>query len=114
MATTILTKDMFAKMRKDVCTVEKEFVELKPGIGVYAAQLTVGGVLALGVMDAEHPERRIVNWVVASCVDEDLKPVFTAEDVESFPQDLAKTLTEAVFRVNKLISNDAVDTAEKN
>ena len=114
MATTILTKDMFAKMRKDVCTVEKEFVELKPGIGVYAAQLTGGGVLALGEMDAEHPERRIVNWVVASCVDEDLKPVFTAEDVESFPQDLAKTLTEAVFRVNKLISNDAVDTAEKN
>ena len=40
--------------------------------------------------------------------------MFTAEDVESFPQDLAKTLTEAVFRVNKLISNDAVDTAEKN
>ena len=114
MTNKILTKDMFAKMRKDVCTVEKEFVEITDGVGVYAAQLTVGGVLALGEMDAEHPERRIVNWIVASCVDEDLKPVFTPEDVESFPQDLAKKLTEAVFRVNKLMNTNAVDTAEKN
>src|SRR5574344_361509 len=111
---TILTKDLFSQMKNELCGVEREYVPITDEVGVYATQLTVGGAVALAEMGMKEANRIIINWVVAGIVDEDFNPVFTPEDVERMPHNLAKKLAQALFRVNKLITPTTVNDAEKN
>lgn len=109
-----ITKDLFSQMREEICGVESTYVDLKNGYGVHVIQLNTEGALALSAMKVEDESLAILNWAAACCVDDDMNPVFTVEDLLHLPNELTMKLTKAVAEVNGFLSKEAVDDAEKN
>ena len=110
----IITRELLDEMREEIVGVEKEVVELKNGYGVNVVQLPVEGAIALSSMTQEDKDEAMFVWVAACCVDEDLNPVFTKDEVKKLPTTMFNTLSEAVMRLNGLLNNETVEEAEKN
>lgn len=110
----IITRDILDELREEIIGVEKEVVELKNGYGVNVVQLPVEGAIALSSLTQDDKEGAMFVWISACCVDDDLNPVFTKEDVKKLPTSLFNDLSEAVMRLNGLLNNDVVEDAEKN
>lgn len=112
---TVLTKETFMAMKEEICGVDSEYVELKPGIGVNVVQMTAEGAVTLASMSkGADSSSAIFDWVAACCVDNELNPVFTREDVMKMPNAIVQKLSTAIARLNGLISTEASEEAEKN
>lgn len=110
----VITKDLFAQMKEELFGVESEYVELKNGYGVNVIQLTAEGAVALASSQNNDTQNAIFAWTAACCVDDDLNPIFTKEDVAKLPHDIAGKLTSAVARLNGLLNVETSGEAEKN
>ena len=110
----IVSRSIIEEMRDEIIGVEKEVVELKNGYGVYVVQLPVEGAIALSQLTQDDKEDAMFVWVSACCVDEELNPVFTKEDVKKLPTTMFNTLSETVMRLNGLLNAAEVEIAEKN
>lgn len=111
---TTLTKDLFESMKEELCGIESTYVELKDGFGVNVIQLNTEGAIALANMSEADNANMMIKWVAACCVDDDMNPVFTVEDVLHLPQALSQKLISAVIDVNDLLQKNNTDEAEKN
>ncbi len=110
----IITRDILDEFREEIVGVEKKVVELKNGYGVNVVQLPVEGAIALSSLTQDDTEGAMFVWISACCVDNDLNPVFTKEDVKKLPTKIFNDLSEAVMQLNGLLNNDVVEDAEKN
>ena len=110
----IITRDILEELREEIVGVEKKVVELKNGYGVNVVQLPVEGAIALSSLTQDDTEGAMFVWISACCVDNDLNPVFTKEDVKKLPTKIFNDLSEAVMQLNGLLNNDVVEDAEKN
>ena len=110
----IVNKKILAQLKDVVLGTEKEVVELKNGYGVNVIQLSAMGAVTLSVLTQDSQDEAMYIWVAACCVDEDHNPVFTHEDVKKLPASMFSKLSEVVMRLNGLLNNETVESAEKN
>ena len=108
----ILTKEIFQSLKSQLLPLQREYVELSDGYGVYVAELTGSAAIKIGSTgDRVSP----ADWVAACCVDEEGNPVFEKEEVLQMPVAMFNALVEATLRLNGMAQGtEAVDTAEKN
>ena len=110
----IVTKDQFDELLNQLFSGDKEVVELLPEVGVNVIALSAAAAVNLSEETKDDEANAMYAWVAACCVDDEYNPVFTKEVVGKLPSATFRKLSDAVIRVNGLLSNTSVEEAEKN
>ena len=110
----IISKDQFGELLDSLFEHDKEVVELMPEVGVNVIALSAAAAVGLSEETKDDEGNAMYAWVAACCVDDEYNKVFTTEEVGKLPSAMFRKLSDAVIKVNGLLSNTSVEEAEKN
>lgn len=111
---TIVNKDSLREMLELLDSSTSEEVEVVPGHAVKVVALTAEGAMEIIGLTDEDKDNAIYVWTSACCLDANMDRVWSVDEVKKLPNKVFAKLSEAVIRMNGLLSSDSVEEAEKN
>lgn len=111
----IINRGLFESIKDDLFNTDGEIVKLNDEYEVNVIQLNVRGSLAMTNLGDESGRNALLHWAAMCCVDDDMNPVFTVDDLMNMPNKMANNIIQAVIRVNGLLASaEKQDEIEKN
>lgn len=111
---TVVKKKAIQEMLDLIYSSTSEEVEVVPGYAVKVVALTAEGAMGVIGLTDEDKDNAIYVWTSFCCLDADRDRVWSVDEVKKLPNKVFAKLSEAVIRMNGLLSSESVEEAEKN